>query len=292
MVDASRSRDHRRSGRRPRVAVVGHVEWLEFARVQRVPRQGEIVHAEEVWEEVGGGGAVAAVQLAKLAGECLFFTAFGDDELGRTAHSELEALGVTVLAARRAEPQRRAFVSVDSEAERTITVIGDRLAPRRADPLPWGDLNDVDAVYLTAGDADAVRAARHAERLVATPRALGALAESGVPVDVLVSSGSDEGERYRPGDLDPAPTVIARTLGAEGGTLLTAEAGESRWEASPLPGPAIDSYGSGDSFAAGLTYGLGLGRSVEQAAALGARCGAASMTGRGPYRGQIQEPLE
>ena len=51
-----------------RVAVVGHVEWVEFVRVPAVPQPGEIVHAFETWEEPAGGGAVAAVQLAQLAG--------------------------------------------------------------------------------------------------------------------------------------------------------------------------------------------------------------------------------
>ena len=59
-----------------RVAVVGHVEWVQFARVERVPRAGEIVHAHETWDEAAGGGAVAAVQLARLAGGGAdFFTA-------------------------------------------------------------------------------------------------------------------------------------------------------------------------------------------------------------------------
>jgi ribokinase len=57
-----------------RAAVVGHVEWIEFARVEHVPRPGEIVHALEGWEEPGGGGAVAAVQLGRPAGECLIIT--------------------------------------------------------------------------------------------------------------------------------------------------------------------------------------------------------------------------
>jgi ribokinase len=39
-----------------RVAVVGHVEWIEFARVERMPAAGEIVHASDAWEEPGGGG--------------------------------------------------------------------------------------------------------------------------------------------------------------------------------------------------------------------------------------------
>ena len=57
------------------VAVVGHVEWVEFARVDHVPAPGEIVHALETWEEPAGGGAVAAVQLASIGGSCLLFTA-------------------------------------------------------------------------------------------------------------------------------------------------------------------------------------------------------------------------
>ena len=67
-----------------RVAVVGHVEWVEFARVATMPRPGEIVHAEQMWEEAAGGGAVAVVQLAKLAGSATLFTAFGGDAHTRT----------------------------------------------------------------------------------------------------------------------------------------------------------------------------------------------------------------
>ena len=68
--------------RRPssRLAVVGHVEWVEFARVPRMPAAGDIVHAERVWSEPAGGGAVVARQLALLAGRCELFTALGDDD--------------------------------------------------------------------------------------------------------------------------------------------------------------------------------------------------------------------
>ena len=135
-----------------RVAVVGHVEWIEFARVDRVPLAGDIVHALESWEEPGGGGAVAAVGLMKLAGEATLYTALGDDALGRRAHRELVDLGLRVEAVFRPEAQRRAFVHLDGAGERTITVIGSRLGPRAADPLPWAELEQTDAVYFTAGD--------------------------------------------------------------------------------------------------------------------------------------------
>ena len=91
------------------VAVVGHVEWVEFVEVEAVPRPGEIVHSLDRWEEAAGGGAVAAVQLANLNGSVDFFTSLGGDELGRRAREQLEAQGVTVHAAETPEPQRRAF---------------------------------------------------------------------------------------------------------------------------------------------------------------------------------------
>jgi ribokinase len=271
-----------------RVAVVGHVEWVEFARVERVPAPGSIVHTLDTWEEAAGGGAVAAAQLARLAGECLFLTALGDDALGHRAKRDLEALGVRVEAAWRSEPQRRAFVHLDADAERTITVMGDRVGPDGADPLPWGELDGMDAIYFTAGDPAAVREARAARKLVATVRAIEALAGAGVQLDALVSSAKDEGEQYELGDIDPPPLLVARTAGAAGGALVTADGRSGEWAAAPLPGPPVDAYGAGDSFAAGLTYGLADRRSPQQALMLGARCGAACMTGRGPYEGQLR----
>ena len=59
------------------------------------------------------------------------------------------------------------------------------------------------------------------------------------------------------------------------------------FRASPLPGPVSDAYGAGDSFAAGLTFALAEGRDREAALELASRCGAAVMTGRGPYEAQI-----
>jgi ribokinase len=271
-----------------RVAVVGHVEWVEFARVEHVPVPGEIVHALETWQEPAGGGAVAAVQLARLAGDCLFLTALGDDELGHRAASELEQLGVRVEPAWRPEPQRRAFVHLDAGAERTITVIGSRLGPDGSDPLPWDELDGADAVYFTAGDAEAVRAARAARRLVATTRANEALVPAHVELDVLVRSARDPGERLV--ELDPPPRLVAETDGALGGVLRPADGPAQSWAAAPLPGPALSAYGAGDSFAAGLTFGLAQGLEPAKAVELGARCGAICMTGLGPYSARLTPP--
>jgi ribokinase len=269
-----------------RVAVVGHVEWVEFARVESVPRAGEIVHALETWQEAAGGGAVAAVQLAKLAGSATLFTSLGGDELGRRARAQLAEQGVAVRAMADPSPQRRAFCYVDEAGERTITVLGEKLRPSGGDSrLPWHELAGVDAAYFVSGDDEALRAARAARVLVATARELRTLQSAAVQLDALVGSGDDEGELFRPGDLDPIPGLVVTTSGGLGGW---AQPG-GPFRPAPVPGPIADAYGCGDAFAAGLTFALARGEAPEHAVAFAARCGAAVLTGRGPYTAQLTE---
>lgn len=262
------------------VAVVGHVEWVEFARVSRVPAPGQIVHATERWEEPGGGGAVAAVELVRLAGAATLFTALGSDELGRRARDELERRGVTVHAAAVDEPQRRAVVFLDDDGERTIAVLGDKLRPRGSrHRLPWRELEGADGVYFVSGDGDALVEARRARVLVATARELPTLRQARVELDALVGSGADEGERYRPGELDPPPRLVVTTAGRLGGW---AQPG-GPYRAAPIPGPVEDAYGCGDCFAAGLTLALAEDLEYEQALALAAQSGAAALARRGAH---------
>jgi len=272
---------------RPKVAVVGHVEWVQFAHVPHVPRAGEVIHAHGVFEEPAGGGGVAAVQLARLAGEATLLTALGDDELGDRSAERLSELGVHVRAARRDVGTRRASTLVDDAGERTIITLGPRLEPKGNDEeLSWVQLGEMDAVYFTAGDVDALRAARAARVLVASPRAGEAL-EEGVALDALVLSGEDAIERRMATRAQVEAELVVFTEGARGGSYRERSGGSGTWTAAQLPAPPADSYGCGDSFAAGLTYGLGAGLQAPAALALAARCGAVCLTGHGPYERQL-----
>jgi ribokinase len=266
-----------------RVAVVGHVEWVEFVHADHVPAAGEIVHASHAFEEPAGGGAVAAVQLARMAGACDFFTAVGADDLAERTRARLPELGVSVHAAERPGPTRRAFTFLDARGERTITTVGERLVPRGDDPLPWQILERVEGVYVTAGDEGALRAARRAAVVVASPRAGHVLAEAGVKLDALVFSDRDELESSFARALDPRPGLMIATRGADGGRYETADGRNGTWSPVPPPGPIADSYGSGDSFVAAITYGLAAGKGIEAALRLGAEAGAACLTRPGPY---------
>ncbi|MCP9485320.1 MAG: PfkB family carbohydrate kinase [Gaiellaceae bacterium MAG52_C11] len=267
-----------------RIAVVGHVEWVEFARVEAVPRPGGIVHAGETWAQAGGGGAVATIQLARLGADASLFTALGGDELGRRVHGELATAGIRIHATFGSEPQRRAFCHVDEQGERTITVLGEKSRPLGDDvALPWKELDRADAVYFVSGDASALRQARRARILVATARELETLRTGAVQLDALVGSGEDEGERYQPGNLEPSPRLVVSTAGALGGW---AQPG-GPYTATPPPGPIEDAYGCGDCFAAGLTYALAQRLATPEALAFAARCGAAALTGRGVFAAAV-----
>ena len=257
---------------------MGHVEWIRFARVDRVPAPGEIAHSFDDWEQAGGGGAVAALQLASLADETVLFTAFGDDELGARAKSELEHRGVRVHAAVERAPTRWALTQVDETGERTITTVGGKLRPRgHDDRLPWNELGEMDAVLFVAGDVDALVLARRAPILTAVTRELDVLRRGSVQLEALVGSGEDDAERFRPGELEPPPTLVVTTSGALGGWMQPG----GPYSASEVPGKVEDTYGAGDCFAAGLTFALAEGLVGHEAVTFASRCGAAALTGRG-----------
>jgi ribokinase len=271
-----------------RLAVLGHVEQVSFVGVSHLPRAGEILRAADFHECAAGGGAVVAVQLARLLGRPVpFFTALGRDALGEQAAAELTALGLELHVAWRDAPSRRAITLVDGDGERTITVIGERLDPAAADPLPWDRLADCDGVFVTAADVGALRQARRARLLAATPRVrLPLLEQSGVALDALIGSGLDPSERYRPGDLSLAPALVIATEGAAGGRVDPG----GRFAAPRRQRPVQDTYGAGDSFAAGVTAGLAAGWDLAEAISLGCHCGAACLDGRGPYGAQLRHP--
>ena len=101
-----------------KAAVVGHVERIDFVRVERVPAPGEIVTALEGWSEAAGGGAMAALEFLRLGAETTFFTAVGSDELGARAVRELH-MPLLVIQGRndRLQPPRQSQLLFEAANE-------------------------------------------------------------------------------------------------------------------------------------------------------------------------------
>jgi ribokinase len=262
-------------GRASRVAVVGHVEFVEFIPVARLPAAGEVVHGGDSFQRPAGGGGVAAAALAALGAEVELFCALGRDDAAESSLQQLRASGVAVHAARRPQPTRRAVTLLEHGGERTIVTLGERLEPSGADPLPWERLDRCTAVYVTAGDIVALAQARRARVVVASPRAGDAL-RSGPPLDALVYSDEDPVERECAQQLRDRARITVATEGERGGRWWGESSG--RWEAVAPQDPIVDTYGAGDTFAAVLAHALGAGEGLPAATALAARWGASALT--------------
>jgi ribokinase len=254
-----------------RLAVVGHVEWVTFTRAHAVPPAGEIAHLWDPLDQPGGGGAVSAMALARMGARVTFFTALAEDVPARAV---LEEHGVQVFAAPRPGRQTRVLSVVDSSGERTLFVIGENQHPTASDDLPWGRLAEMDGVYFTGDDPQTVVLARQARVLVVTARRFDALVASGVRADALVGSARDPGERVDLTRLGERPEHVIMTDGARGGT---------GYDAAPVPGPVVDTYGAGDTFVAGVTFALAAGRPIAEALRFAASEAARALTWRGAF---------
>ncbi|MGN6378634.1 MAG: PfkB family carbohydrate kinase [Gaiellales bacterium] len=254
-----------------RLAVIGHVEWVTFAHAPFVPTAGQIVHLDDLLDQAGGGGAVTAIALARMGADVTFYTALGADV---PAQSALESLGVRVYAAHRDHNQTRVLALVDPAGERTLYVIGENDHPTADDPLPWDELAEADGVYFTGQDPRTLRLARRAPVLVVTARRFRSLVESGVRADALVGSSTDPGEQFDIEELAERPAHVIVTKGRRGG---------SGYAAAPVPGPVVDTYGAGDTFVAGITFGLASGWDLDRSLKFAAERAAEVLTWRGVY---------
>jgi ribokinase len=249
--------------------------------VGHVPAVGEIVHSKTSWEEVAGDGAVAAMQLAKMADACLFFTAVGDDSVGEKSVAQLEQCGVEVYATKHKQAAtREVYVYIDSNNERTITVSGSIKPTDDDESLPWHKLAEMDAVFFVSGDALALTAARKAKVLVSTARILPLLQSNKTQLDALVCSHKDKGEKYKVGDINPEPSLIVRTNGAFGGNT---EDGVAYAAQKINEDEVYDTYGYGDSFGAGIAFALGSNLPISVALNVAASCGADAAKRRGAF---------
>ena len=265
-----------------KLAVIGHVEWVTFLKVDKLPLAGEISHAKDCFEEAAGGAAVAAVQMARLINNPVdLITSLGKDNYGEKCYERLTKLGLNLKVAWRKKPTRKGISLISKDGERAITVIGERLVPMASDDLPWDNMKSYDGVFVTATDKEGLRLARKAKFLAATPRTgKNTLKTSKVKMNALIGSGLDPGEKINYEELSPKPDIYIATEGKSGGTVYPEN---YKYKSIKPSSEEIDSYGCGDCFAGAVTTALSAKLNLDQAINIGAYCGAECSTHYGPY---------
>ena len=264
-----------------RFAVIGHVEWMNFLEVDSLPKAGLICHSKRSLEMPAGGGGVIAKTLREITtGDIHLFTSLGNDFYGMQTKEIFEGMGINLHIAWRNSPTRKGFSLVDKSGERSITIVGDRLAPSSEDNLNWSLLKEMDGIFITAGDEDIFKKSRSCPILCTTPRVgIQTISNSKVFLDALIGSNLDPDEHFSISDLTYLPKYIIKTEGKDGGILIPG----GRFTAMSNDIPIIDSYGCGDSFAAGILFGLASKWNIEKTVELGTVLGGNCIGNFGPY---------
>ena len=137
------------------------------------------------------------------------------------------------------------------------------------------------ARVITASDSGIFKKARIARTLCTTPRVgLNTINKSNIFLDGLIGSNLDPGECFSSDQLALRPRYIIKTEGEKGGIVFPG----GRYKALENKNPKIDSYGCGDSFAAGILYGLASKWNIEKSLDLAKMLGRDSSEFFGPYR--------
>ena len=262
-------------------AVIGHIEWINFIKVDQLPKPGLISHSKQSLECPAGGGTVIAKRLRELTNsEVHFFTALGDDFYGNQCCNIIEKMGIKLHVAWRDKPTRKGFSIIDSEGERSITIIGDRIAPTNKDNLDWNTLKNMDGIFITAADKEIFKKSRFAKTLCTTPRVgLNIINESQILLDGLIGSNLDPGEVFSLNELRLKPKFVIKTEGENGGIVFPG----GRFKAIKNKRNKVDSYGCGDSFAAGILYGLSSSWDIKESLNLAKVMGRNCSEHFGPY---------
>ena len=262
-------------------SVVGHIEWINFLKVDQLPKKGVISHSEKSLELPAGGGSVIAKTLCELTqNQIHFFTALGNDDYGDRCFKILSSMGIKLHVAWHDKPTRRGFSMIDSQGERAITIIGERLAPNYKDNLDWSILKKMDGIFITASDSAIFKMARSAPILCTTPRVgIDTINKSNVLLDGLIGSNLDPGERFSLPELSVKPKYIIKTEGEKGGIIFPG----GRYKALKNKKLKVDSYGCGDSFAAAILYGMASKWNIEKSLNLAKVVGRNTSEIFGPY---------
>ena len=294
-----------------RILVVGDfmVDRYWFGDTVRVSQEAPVpvVDVADV-EDRPGGAANVALNIATLGARCVFVAAVGRDAAARGVRKRLEAAGVECD-----------FVEVPAwQTTLKIRVVSQRQQLLRADveaPLPESVSEAVQArVAARLPDVDAVILEDYDKGVLAAPEALVECAKTaGVTVlvdpkhkpftryagaDVIkpnrrefqraVGTWRDEAELAAKGEAVLERTgagALVVTQGSEGLTVVRRESGASHVSGHDVQ--IYDRTGAGDTVAAALGVGIGLGWDLMEAARMAnaaaglvcAKSGTASVSG-------------
>jgi len=271
------------SGRAFDVAGFGTNAVDFLIRVPEYPAFNSKVELVDYLQAPGGEIATAMVGLQRLGLTTRYAGRFGDDSAGTFGIESLKAEGVDIEFAEiiPGALTQIAFIVIDERSgERTVIWKRDARLAYSADEAPISIVEDARVLHITPHDAQAcIALARHAKQVgtvvsIDLDNTFPGLGDLLPLVDVLVTSAEWPSRMFGIDDKRGAlralrdkygASVVGITLG-EYGSLMFCNDTFIETPGFPVPGGCKDTTGAGDSFRAGLLYGMVSGQSIEESA--------------------------
>lgn len=251
--------------------------------VPEYPRFDTKVRLDDYVQAPGGEIATAMAGLSRLGMRTAYIGKFGDDREGSFGIESLRADGVDVSAVRVVDGCKTqiAFIIIDARnGERTVIWDRDPKLSYGPEEVPTGLVPKGRVLHLTPHDTAAcivlAREAREAGTVVSIDidNIFDGVEELLPLVDIIITSAEFPERLLGIADRESALTEMRSRYGCtlagitlgETGSLLYCEGSFIRSEGFAVPGGCKDTTGAGDSFRAGLLFGLLNGKDVEEAA--------------------------
>ena len=261
------------------VLVVGSANLDLVAHLDHLPVPGETQLAIGYEEHPGGKGLNQAVACARMGARTAFAGCVGDDGAGEMLRGVLEREGIdTSLLVTVDAPTGRAFINVDRDGENEIVVVSGANARVTVPELPRAAVVLLQLeipLGVVEGVLDAAKAMGATTVLNPAPAAdlSSAILAN---VDVLLPNETESAALGgTPALFERGVRTIVTTLGDKGAAIETAE---GRIDIAPHRVTPIDTVGAGDAFTGALCSQLAIGRTLEEAARVGAVAGALATT--------------
>lgn len=252
-------------------------------RVPEYPPFNSKVELVDYSQLPGGEIATAMVALRRLGLKTCYAGRFGDDFAGGFGIDSLaaETVNTTFAQVIPGALTQIAFIVIDENSgERTVIWKRDAKLSYAAAEAPLAIVDSARVLHITPHDTEAcIALARRAKEVgtivsIDLDNKFPSLDDLLPLVDVLITSAEwplrmfgidDKREALRALRDKYGAAVVGITLGEEGSLILCGDAFIDT-PGFPVPGGCKDTTGAGDSFRAGLLYGLVTGASIEESA--------------------------
>lgn len=252
-------------------------------QVPEYPAFNSKVELNEYSQAAGGEVATAMVGLQRLGMKTTYAGRFGDDPAGDFGMQTLRDEGVDVSYAEQVIGAKTqiAFIVIDARTgERTVIWQRDKKLAYEPEEAPIEAVNRAKILHFTPHDSAAcmqmARIARESGVIVSIDidNVFEGLEELLPNVDIMIASAEFPKKLLGINDNELALKELKRRYGSEvvgitlgeAGSILLCEGVFIRTEGFAVPNGCMDTTGAGDSFRAGLLYGLLTGVSVEESA--------------------------